>query len=340
MGRHAEGPWYRAAERTWYATIGGKARSLGVRGKGNRAAARREWLRRLGAGRPDRPAAAPAPRLTAAEVVRRYHADLAGRAAPTTAVSYRGYRNMLARLLGDADAATLTGADANRLLAGPAWSPSTRGAAAGFLRAAFRWAVRSGLLARYPLDGLRRPASRSRAAGVVSPADYRLLLAAAGPRLRPLAVLLWETGARPSELTALTAADVDFASAAATLWVHKTGERTGRPRVVHLSPAALAEVRRLAAMRPAGYLLPGRGGRRWGRWAVCRAFRRASAAAGVKVTSYQFRHTLATRLLVAGVPDATVAALLGTSVQMVHAHYGRVASQGRALREALGRLTD
>jgi len=67
-------------------------------------------------------------------------------------------------------------------------------------------------------------------------------------------------------------------------------------------------------------------------------FQRLSAKVGHHVTSYCFRHTFATRALLAGIPDVEVAAMLGhTSTAMVHRHYSHLAQQARRLQEAADR---
>jgi integrase len=63
----------------------------------------------------------------------------------------------------------------------------------------------------------------------------------------------------------------------------------------------------------------------------------------VTATAYGYRHTYATSALAKGVPDATVAALLGhSSTAMLHRHYSHLTSQAKVLRNAaaLVRPTD
>src|SRR3954453_16350978 len=71
MGRHVEGPWFRAAKDTWYATVGGRKVSLGVRGKANRKAAQEAWHRLMADGPPAKAEPEPAAR-TVAEVIDAY----------------------------------------------------------------------------------------------------------------------------------------------------------------------------------------------------------------------------------------------------------------------------
>ena len=54
-----------------------------------------------------------------------------------------------------------------------------------------------------------------------------------------------------------------------------------------------------------------------------------------RVAGYGYRHTYGTNTLAKGVPDATVAALLGhSSTSMLHKHYSHLTSQAGVLRNA------
>jgi integrase len=151
--------------------------------------------------------------------------------------------------------------------------------------------------------------------------------------------LLRETGGRPSELARLTAADVDLPNAVAVLTDHKTAQSTGRPRLIMLTPAAVDVLRHQVARYPVGPLLRNEADRPWAKDALGHAMRRLCRRAGVKAIAYGYRHTFATDALVKGLPDATVAALLGhTSTTMLHKHYSHLTSQAQVLRDALGKV--
>jgi integrase len=52
-----------------------------------------------------------------------------------------------------------------------------------------------------------------------------------------------------------------------------------------------------------------------------------------------FRHTFATRALLAGISEVEVAAMLGhAGTAMLHAHYSHIMSAGKKLRENANRL--
>ena len=58
-----------------------------------------------------------------------------------------------------------------------------------------------------------------------------------------------------------------------------------------------------------------------------------------RLTVYGYRQGFATEALAKGVPDATVAALLGHSdTSMLHRHYGQLTSRTAALKDAVGKV--
>jgi integrase len=219
-------------------------------------------------------------------------------------------------------------------------SRSTRADVARVTATAFRWAEAEALIPANPLKGMRRPTGESRGAKAVVTADtHAALLTVAHSTFGTLLTLLWETGARPSELSRLTAANVDLANGVAVLMDHKTAEATGRPRLIALTPNAVAVLKALAEARPQGPLLRTRRGEPWTKDRIARVMSRACKAAKVKATAYGYRHGYATQALIRGLPDATVAALLGhSSTTMLHKHYSHLTAQARAMREAAAKV--
>ena len=152
-----------------------------------------------------------------------------------------------------------------------------------------------------------------------------------------------ETGCRPSEVARVTAADVNLDAGVWVLKKHKTAGKTGRPRVVYLTPGMVDLTRELVARFPDGPLFRGpRGGRPFTRNGIRCRFRRLRAKlphmAGV--VSYSYRHTWATEALVNGVGIAQVAELMGhASTEMVSTTYGHLADKLGHLRDAARKAT-
>lgn len=137
----------------------------------------------------------------------------------------------------------------------------------------------------------------------------------------------------------VTAADVDLAAGLVVLGKHKTVARTGQMRLVALVPDAVDILRRRIETRPGGLLFPGQKGQQLSANSVSCRMRRLCLRAGVKATCYGHRHTYATDALLAGVPDATVAALLGHSgTAMLHKHYAHLTAHAQALRDAAAKV--
>lgn len=148
------------------------------------------------------------------------------------------------------------------------------------------------------------------------------------------------TGCRPGEVAKVTAADCDLEAGLWVFWNHKTAKQTGKPRLVYLPPEALT--RELATAHPEGPLFRNSRGTAWTRNAVRTRFRRLRekypALRGV--VAYTYRASFATDALGGGVPDASVAALLGhTTTQTLHRFYNRLSARVEHLKGAAERAT-
>lgn len=352
MARNVEGPWYRASKGTWYATVGGKNVSLQVRGETSRAEAVRAWHRLMAGVSVDTvptpkveqkkpiPEAKTANELTVRQLADMFLADAESRLKPNSLVWYRHAINGLGDAFGSELPVYLTHRRIEVWLAGRSWGNTSRAHAIGILSIFFRWVEREGYIASNPIRLIRKPHARSRGAeSVITDEVHQRLYDAASSTLRPMLTLLRETGARPSELARLTAADVDLVNSVAVLSEHKSAGKTGKPRLIFLSPEAVAVLRKLINAHPSGPLLRNVRGTAWTKDAIVLVFKRLSEKAGVKATSYGYRHSFATSALAKGVPDATVAALLGhSSTAMLHRHYSHLTSQASVMREALAKV--
>jgi integrase len=127
------------------------------------------------------------------------------------------------------------------------------------------------------------------------------------------------------------------------LGTHKTAKKTGKPRVVYLTPAMVDLSRRLIAANPDGPMF--RGPRRnspYSRNAVRIRFRnlRKKHPELKGIVAYSYRSSFATDALEGGVPDATVAALLGhTGTATLHRFYNRLSGRVGHLKDAAEKAT-
>ena len=201
---------------------------------------------------------------------------------------------------------------------------SSAGRAVVAVRGLHAFAMADGLAPSDPARPVRPPAPPRRLPRAIPVADVERLLEAAGAgegprplRDRALLELLYATGARISEATALDVDDLE----AATVRLSGKGDRQRMVPVgsfarqaldqylVRARPALAGAARRTSAS-PAVFL-NARGGRltRQGAWAVLKA---AAARAGLGgVSPHTLRHSYATHLLDGGADVRVVQELLG-----------------------------
>jgi integrase len=325
-------PFFKASRDTWYVSVSGRKLSLGVHGRGNRAAAYAEWHQLLANGK-------PATTGTVAGVISAYLDDASCRLKPHTVKVYRWFLTPFARKLGHLQLGDLSPVIAESYSRKPSWSATTRGAFLTVLTTCFRWAVRARLVASNPLQAVQKPrrAGRVRPLVLIDPDSHARLLAAANPRFRLFLIVLHATGARPSEVARITAADLH--GDIVRLKEHKTA-RLGHQRTIYLTPAVAALLRGLAAERPRGALLRTGSGSPWVQNTWRGAMVATRARAGVPhATCYGYRHSFATDALAAGVPESLAAELLGhKGTAMLHRHYSHLATRVAELRASAARV--
>ena len=338
-------PWYRTERGRWYVTIAGVKHDLGP----DAAEAHRRFhllMARTPSEPPPEPPKAPAPTppevTPLADLVPQYLFYLEGRATPGSVRMSRVYLEAVVRELSPRGLEATV--EAHR-----AWGPQTRRLVYGRLKALYHWARKRGFTNEDPLRDVELPPAAPRGGEVlISPAQWEALRRSCRlhrPRLLEALTALYETGARPGELLAVTARAYDPRGPAWVLAVHKTARKVGRVRVILLTAGVAELTARLAKQYPDGPLF--RSDRRAGDGggvpypgvhALSAAFRRARRGAGLPATVvlYSTRHTFGSDLLTAGTSDAQVAALLGhADTRMVHATYGHLGERARELRGAL-----
>lgn len=133
----------------------------------------------------------------------------------------------------------------------------------GFVSAVLGRAVREQVIPSNPCTGTRLPRSVAPAMTFLTHAEYARFLDYFTPYWQPMVALMFSTGARYSELTAITVADVDLE--AATLSITKawkdSGKHIGPPksrrsvRTLSLAPETVGILRPLVEGRPGGSLI-------------------------------------------------------------------------------------
>lgn len=340
-------PWYRTARAMWFATINGVQTPLGITDPSAEAAALAAFQSLT-----SHPVAAPLPAggdpvspplvreitktfLAAAE---RRHAR--GKIGLGAIIDYRRVIARFEAAFGGrpvADLATEVGADeVEDWCAAAGWSPSTGHTYLGIVLGAFKLA---GVKTQ-----IRRPSKESRGeAAVLTDDQFAAVLASLRTRRRgrgagDLADLLEAlrlTGCRPQEVAPLEAADLNWGAGTIPLKKHKTRNKTGEDRVIHLTAAALALFERQRERHPTGPLFPTQAGKAYTRGTIVKRLIATSERLGFRAFASATRHSFASAALANGVPDTTVAELLGhVDTKMIHAHYKHLSQRGRELRAA------
>lgn len=344
-------PWYRESKGTWYCTLDGRKVSLKVKGQENEAEAIRAWHRLFANGTPDptpppkpkptpKPAGSEAGGVSVGEILTAYLADAESRVKPKTLRAYRYFLLPFADTHGEGPADAMTPTLVEAYSRNPAWRPQTRHGFLSTLVTAVRWALRTRMIERNPLIGVRKPPKASRGMeALVAPEEYVRLLDSASPAFRLFLKVLYGTGARPGEVAQITAENFDPDAGLVRLKEHKTAYK-GKGRVLYLTPEVVVLLIRQRERYPSGALLRNDRYDPWSETCITQAMKRTRERAGVPhATAYGLRHTFATDALSRGVPDAQVAELLGHSgTAMLHKHYSHLEAHAQVLRTALDQI--
>ncbi|MDO5618011.1 tyrosine-type recombinase/integrase [Kocuria sp.] len=218
-----------------------------------------------------------------------------------------------------------------RFLAQRHLSRTTRASYYASLRAFYTWAMRAGLAASSPMEGVptpKRPPSTPRPIQTVQLAAT--LRAANRARTRAMVLLGALEGLRVHEIAAAAGPDFDLGAGTMTL----TG-KGGKRAVIPLHPA-VAELAREMPTRSWWFPSYQDATQHIGSRAVGKAISGAMHRAGVPGTAHQLRHWYGTELLERGASLRTVQELLRHESVATTQIYTRVTSARR--REAIGRL--
>jgi integrase len=224
------------------------------------------------------------------------------------------------------------------------WATSTKRKRMGLLRSLSSYGHQEHKLPDN-LAKLKRPRETSRDYFATAE-DYRQLvehtMTSYAPR-RPFAMYLaalWHTGARPGELAG--AKIKHRRGNAIILDEHKNARKTGRPRAIYLSDRAQVVVNMAIGERtdPEAYIFGDARGNTLSMECVGRriAIAREKRGLSPSLVAYSLRHGYAHRALTSGVEVATIATLMGTSVELIINTYGHLHDAQNVLASAAGRV--
>ncbi len=220
----------------------------------------------------------------------------------------------------------------------PAWGTTTRNMVVTVIKAAFNHCVRMGHIPANPVKLMPMPKPEVRDRILTDEERRQIFGAISDGRFSDYLTALLESGARPGEVSNLTPENVNLDLGVWVLKKHKTKKKTGKPRIVYLTPALLEMSRRLMGETAAGQpLFRNSKGNAWTRSSLHFRFEglRKKFPHLADVVPYTLRATYATEALEHGVPDATVAELLGHSdTRMLHKHYSRLEQKVEHMRQA------
>jgi integrase len=223
------------------------------------------------------------------------------------------------------------------------WGNGSHRCAITAVKRVFNWAEGEGLLPSNPIKNIRKPPANSRDRTLTPEERKQIFAAIKDKEFRDFVFAMQETGCRPGEVARVTAANVDLAQG---LWIfteHKTRKKTGRDRIVYLTPAMILLSKKLVAAYPTGPLFRGpRSGRAFTRNSIRCRFRhlREKLPHLAGVISYTYRHSFVTDALENGVGVVQVAELVGHSdTKMVMKHYQHLGERRDHLRRAAEQAT-
>lgn len=205
------------------------------------------------------------------------------------------------------------------------WNTTSKNTFLTHLGAALNWAERKKVISKNPLKGrLDKYKPLARTKDTVIPTDiYNELLQATGrSNIHDLILFLWNTGARPSELTKALVSYFDETAGTIRIPAERTKSRR-RDRIIHLTPALVARCKELCAGKEKSALIfQTTYGRKWRREVIVNMMKKLKKKIGYtgRLTAYGFRHTFITTALMS-TPIAIVAEICGTSVKMITKHY-------------------
>jgi len=345
---HFPKPWFRPSRNIWYVQIGGRQHNLGADEK--------EAFRRyheLMAAPPTKTEPPHTPAESVAVLLDRFVDWVEQHQSPDT---YRWYKDRLQSFL---DFKTdqfrvkelavaqlkpfhvqewIDGMESRKKRAKPLKSGTKRNCVRAVKRA-MKWAEEQGYIEHSPIAHLKKPAGGKRD-NVISPEIHCDILAKTRDQnFRDLCHFCFLTGSRAAEALAIEARHVELSNHRIVFPIDE--EKMERaPRIIYLNDEAELIIRTLALKHTTGKLFRNTRGHDWHPDATNCRLRYLAKKIGKKVCLTDYRHSLATRLLTAGVDALTVSIILGhADPSMLAKVYQHINHEHSYLLEALRKAT-
>lgn len=322
-------PFWNKARQQWYVWHSGKQTPLGP----DKESAHHEWhkLKSVTVQR--------GPEMQVCVLIECFLAWSDRTLAPETHVYYKRYLQLFANEYWELVAAECRPHHVHSWLVKLDIQTAAQRRAIRSVQRAYSFGLTEGYLVANPLAGLKKP-PQGRRESLVSVADHSAILDQTDAAFRLVVIVLRHSGCRPGELRVVTAAQFDERRGAWVFHQHKTSAKTGKPRIVYLSPCLVTLTRILTAGRPTGPLFLNRYGKPWTKNALRCRMRRLREKLGLPAgtVTYSYRHTFTTDALEKGMTSSVLAELLGhRDTSMIDRHYGHLDQRSEFLRAAAKR---
>jgi integrase len=222
------------------------------------------------------------------------------------------------------------------------WKGCRRGAVMAMKRV-LNWAFDNRKITVNPLRKMKVPAGNRRERFLTAEERKEIYECYAdSDPFRDFLFAMEQTGCRPGEISAVTAAMVDLRTGVWNLADHKTVGKTGEPRVIILTPPMVELTQKLIMANPEGPLFRNEDGNPWNRNSIRCRFRRVreKLKLGNDVVAYLYRHAVCTDLLEAGVGLVQTCEILGhKGTEMIMKHYSKIRERRDHLRDELTKAT-
>jgi integrase len=324
-------PFFRASKQAWYLQLGKRQVSLGKDRDEAFARYRQYLLHEEGKS------LATDQELTVAEICDLFLEHSEHNHAVET---YRWYLHFLSDFCGyvkKLKVVDLKPFNVTKWMQTKSWGPTSQNRVIGGIKRVLNWALGEGLVGDNPLKLMKKPTSKRRERYLTAAERRQILAAAKGQDFRMFLFAMSQSGARPGEIRLVTANDLNFEQGAWILEKHKTAKKTGKPRIIYMTPPLRRLCERLVAKSPTGPIFRNSRNQPWTKNAIQLRFRQLRKKLGLDpgVVAYCYRHAYITDALERGVSDATVAALVGhESTDMIHRHYSHLSEKRSFLSNA------
>lgn len=203
----------------------------------------------------------------------------------------------------------------------PKMSPASINRELAALSAMFSWAEVNGWIDGNPVRKVKKLREANERDRILSETEFRALVDAAAPHLKPILLIAYHTGMRKGEILALTWDRIDLARRVIRLRGGDT--KSDQARIAPLNEEAMDALRTLPPRVGSPWVFRFRGKRPVG--SVKRAFANARIRAGLKdVHLHDLRHTFVTNARRAGVDHLTIMAITGHRTTAVFKRYNTI----------------